>query len=619
MNALRLFTLAAGTAAFLASASAQTPPPRDPLAQVIDSEELILRLTTRLGDLEQSLFALRFPDESSAALFASNILHDPATDDAAESISLSIPEVVRTSLSRKEFTQGRRFTRVGFAPMKAFIENAALVERAHFYLVDGHFDARGRFVTQLGLDGLVKLQNDKWRSWSSSHQLMWQKKLTAPGEEETWEIVFWRDLKRETVESPRLLFEEVLDDLLPRPEDLQRARFSYHENNIIKLFTENKFTVTSEIYAEYRDLDSVYQHPGLSVVDIDADGRDDLYVMGRWGRNQLLRDQGDGTFIDEASRFGLDIKDFCNCAIFADFDNDGDQDAFIGRSLERSVYLVNEGGRFVDRSKERIAVPLPYLVSSLSAADYNNDGLLDVFLSLYGPTAKDIPVEKWAHQFFPEAMADELIRRLGKSHRYIDLLGPPNLLLTNAGSGRFIMTPDAAGLAEWHNTYQSSWTDYDEDGDPDLYVCNDFAPDSLYRNDSDKPGKNRFQEVSRELAGDSMLGFGMGASWGDYNNDGRMDLYVSNMFSKAGRRITRQIEGLDARIPYSAQGSLLFENTQAGFNQVAGITPDTKMVAKVGWSFGGQFFDADNDGFLDIYSASGYYTAPKEIAHADDL
>ena len=65
----------------------------------------------------------------------------------------------------------------------------------------------------------------------------------------------------------------------------------------------------------------------------------------------LLRNQGDGTFIEEAARWGLDIEGRSNAALFADFDNDGDADLMLGRSLEPSMYLVNEGGRFVDRSE----------------------------------------------------------------------------------------------------------------------------------------------------------------------------------------------------------------------------------------------------------------------------
>jgi hypothetical protein len=257
---------------------------------------------------------------------------------------------------------------------------------------------------------------------------------------------------------------------------------------------------------------------------------------------------------------------------------------------------------------------LPYLVSSISAADFNNDGLLDVYLGLYGPTSKSSPVATWADEFFPPAMAKELKRRADTSHRYLEMLGPPNLLLENKGGGRFAISKSAGVLAEWRNTYQSVWTDYDDDGDVDLYVCNDFAPDSMFRNEG-----GTFKEVSKEIAGTGMMGFGMGASWDDYDRDGKLDLYVSNMFSKAGRRITSQIEGLDQRVTYSAQGSLLFHNEGDTFRQVAGLSDSDMHVAKVGWSFGGLFVDVDNNGYPDIYAASGYYSAPQVTHSKQDL
>ena len=91
------------------------------------------------------------------------------------------------------------------------------------------------------------------------------------------------------------------------------------------------------------------------------------------------------------------------------------------------------------------------------------------------------------------------------------------------------------------------------------------------------------------------------------------------MYSKAGQRITAAFDGLDQRLAYSARGSLLFHHDGGRFRQVAGTGADEVHVAKVGWSWGGQFADLDNDGWLDIYAASGFYTAPEELAPQVDL
>jgi hypothetical protein len=111
----------------------------------------------------------------------------------------------------------------------------------------------------------------------------------------------------------------------------------------------------------------------------------------------------------------------------------------------------------------------------------------------------------------------------------------------------------------------------------------------------------------------------MGASWGDYNNDGLLDLYVSNMYSKAGNRIIKQIDDVHPKIKVASQGNFLYKNLGGKFKQVAGLKKDDQQVSKVGWSFGGQFADFDNDGLLDLYVPSGYYTPDKAIQTSGDL
>ena len=118
----------------------------------------------------------------------------------------------------------------------------------------------------------------------------------------------------------------------------------------------------------------------------------------------------------------------------------------------------------------------------------------------------------------------------------------------------------------------------------------------------------------------NFYGFSMGATWGDYDNDGREDLYVSNMYSEPGRRMTTQIPGLDKMFLECAQGNYLYHQEPNGkFKQVAGLGPPAMAVMRAEWSWGGCFADFDNDGFLDLYVLSGYFTAPKEVSSDLDL
>ena len=251
--------------------------------------------------------------------------------------------------------------------------------------------------------------------------------------------------------------------------------------------------------------------------------------------------RGDGTFDDIAADLRLDLADNCSSAAFADFDNDGDADVFIGRTLKPSRFLVNENGRFVDRSQALPSAALPYFVASISPADFNGDGLIDVYLSTY---VHDDTAERLREvlKLLPEDQGTEILRRRKLGHRFHDHAGPPNVLLVNRGSGRFEIAPQSEQLAVWRNTFQSTWSDFDNDGDADLYAANDFAPNNMFRNDG-----GNFSEVT-EQTGTADIGFGMGVSWGDFDNDGRHDLYVCNMFSKAGNRIMSQIPHLDPRI-----------------------------------------------------------------------
>lgn len=575
---------------------------------MVAGEELLLELTPYLKSLSRSVEGMALPgDQSCAELFAA-AFSGKNGDFAASALN-------ETALLAQQWPVVASKGRLLWTGLFEVVDR---IEHARFYFVDGAFilNERNRFDAEVGFEGLARTADGALLALKSKQTISW----TRAGDQ--WLIESWVQSPMQVRAAPVALFQEVLGDVIPDEQALALARKSQHERNIIDLFTKDKFTLTKQVYADFLDLDSTFQHPGLAVVDYDQDGWDDLYVMGRWGANQMLHNRGDGTFEDTAASIGLNLEGLCTSAIFADFDNDGDPDVIVGRSLERSVYFANEAGRFVDRTEETFgAMPLPYLVSSISAVDYNNDGLLDIYLGLYGPPQKAKSPEKWARRFFPPKMADEILARSKESHRYVHRVGPPNLLLVNKGGGRFAVAPEAAELAEWHDTHQSVWSDFDGDGDQDVYVCNDFAPDHLYRNEGPRgPGQpHRFVDVSEQFAAGAMQGFGMGASWGDYDRDGALDLYVSNMFSKAGRRITDTVEGLDPRVPHSAQGNLLFRNAGERFDQVAGLGKEDLRVAKVGWAYGAQFLDFDNDGWLDIYSASGFYTAPGEIATEVDL
>ncbi|MFT4557522.1 MAG: hypothetical protein ACI92S_002892 [Planctomycetaceae bacterium] len=617
--------------------------------RLMESEGLILDLTPRLKELlNTSVLNLSLPDALGVELFANHATIKDLTNHAPHEIK-NLPELQLRKFSWAVDGAVTKTPREEISLWRALFESVDYFERAGFKFVRSHFDDvdENLLHSDVAFEGLARdksgrlvlvkaEQSISWRSQAKSREASSGKTEKAdnetsaakPATADQWQIVEWSQTKLDTILAEQPFFAESLDTVVPDAELRGRLRDSIHERHILSRYEALSKHEEWKGPHPYFSVVSQDRHPSLSVVDIDQDGLDDVYVMARWGKNILLHNKG-GSFEDVAPQYGLDIDGHCTSALFADFDNDGDDDLMLGRSLVSSQYFENDDGHFVDRTKTLVDGELPALVTSVSAADYNGDGLLDVYFSTYaanmqedelrmrGPPLQNPDAKGLLSDFLPEETSAEVSKRISSSkykyHRFLNNYGPPNLLLVNRG-GRFETAPENEMVAVWRHTYQGSWSDYDRDGDPDLYLANDFAVNSLMRNDGDAG----FVDVAKE-SGTTDIGFGMGAAWGDYDNDGRNDLYVSNMFSKAGRRITGSLKDIDDRFAMMARGNSLFHNTDADFKKVSGLEAPALQVEKAGWSWSGQFVDFDNDGWLDVHALSGYYSAPPEVAVQVDL
>ena len=586
------------------------------------SESLLLSMHPQLDSLRRDTLDLRLPHHRSRGLFAAaTTLTDLATGDAAAPFDADPTFGFR--LRRRPAAAGppTAVARGDLDLWRPFFERFDWIDHAKIAVHDAHFaeeDALA-WVMEAHLVGQGRLTTGETAGFRVVVHLRWERSADAPADESgSWHIATWETGDLTTVESSAPAFVDVLDEALPDPGLRHEARRSRHLELVLESIRAKERGEPFRQPQPRFEGRSVDTHPGVSIVDIDGDGWDDVYLMPRWGPNQLLRNRRDGTFEDVAPTLGLDVRGMCSSAVFADLDNDGDKDCFIGRSYAPSLLLVNEDGRFVDRSLDGPA-PLPAFVSSVSAVDYDGDGLLDLYATTVASSAMSrdmdaiktgkLPEGRLLADLLPEVQARALfgLRISPMDHPVLMATGPPNVLLHNDGGGLF--SPDPHGdLNLFRQSYQATWTDYDGDGDPDVYVASDFSPNNLFRND----GGGRFTDVTAQTA-TADVGFGMGASWGDYDGDGRQDLYVSNMFSKAGRRITRQLEGIDERIVRSAKGNSLLRNAEAGFETMSGRAEPALLVEEAGWSWGSQFIDLDNDGDLDIYALSGHYTAPPEV------
>ncbi|HUF62589.1 MAG TPA: VCBS repeat-containing protein [Verrucomicrobiales bacterium] len=350
----------------------------------------------------------------------------------------------------------------------------------------------------------------------------------------------------------------------------------------------------------YGSLDAAFGihqgNQGLSIGDADGDGLDDLLVCQPAGLlNRLYLQNPDGSLRDATQAAGLDWLDSARSALFLDLDNDGDQDLVI--TLGYSLGLFENDGTGVFHLFS--TVEIYSWPTSLAAADYDNDGDLDIFVCGYNPRGETAPGDIFANPV-PYHDANN---------------GARNFLLENKGDLIFEDVTESSGLNVNNRrfSFAASWEDYDNDGDQDLYVANDFGRNNLYHNEYAETGVPRFRDVAAE-AGVEDIAAGMSVSWGDYNRDGWIDLYVSNMFSSAGNRVTYQRQfkpgadaGLRQDIQRHARGNTLFENSGDGtFKDVS-----TEASVTMGrWAWASHFVDINNDGWQDLYVANGFYTTP---------
>jgi tetratricopeptide (TPR) repeat protein/uncharacterized low-complexity protein len=319
---------------------------------------------------------------------------------------------------------------------------------------------------------------------------------------------------------------------------------------------------------------------GASVAagDYNKDGWIDLYVTSSklGSLNKLYRNNGDGTFTDvavqagvaRANEGGASIK-----AIWGDYDNDGWPDLYIVRWGTNILYHNNGDGTFTDVTAK---AGVGHCGNGSCAVwfDYNDDGLLDLYVCDYFQPVdlfhlKDTRI---MHEDFETARN-----------------GGPKILYRNNGDGTFTDVTKEAGVGDTGWTLDVAHGDYNNDGNQDLFLANDFGPDKVFRNNGD----GTFTDVS-----DTTIGWdtykGMNAELGDYNNDGWLDFYVCNIYTKE----------------YVKEGNRLHRNMGDG------TFKDVSFEAGVfdgGWAWAGRFWDYDNDGWLDIMVANGYISGnPKD-------
>jgi hypothetical protein len=360
-----------------------------------------------------------------------------------------------------------------------------------------------------------------------------------------------------------------------------------------------------------------YGPAGVSAVDYDNDGWYDVFFADG-AQPRLYRNRGDGTFVDATREVGFpeDLSG-ANVGIFADFDNDGYKDVFLGCFTDRSRLFRNVAADPQQPSRRKFVEVTDTsgivkkgdgdFVVVAAAADYDNDGDLDLYTGRYLDPRRHLPTTLF-------------YTRNGEGNR----------LLRNDGNFHFTDVTKEAGINETGLTLGVSWGDYDNDGDLDMYVANDFGRDALLRNN----GNGTFTDVSKETNAFDP-GYGMSATWGDIDNDGDLDMYVSDVHS--GQRWYGQAATLHKYLvtsvrqgtiledfpvykeiynhvgaDWSAYGDRTVKGNALYLNDGKGKFTDVSEATNTnpfGWYWGSTMFDYDNDGRQDIYAANGWITS----------
>ena len=336
--------------------------------------------------------------------------------------------------------------------------------------------------------------------------------------------------------------------------------------------------------------------PGISIGDVNGDGLDDFFLCQEPGLpNRLFIQEKDGRAVESSKEWGIDWIEDSRSSIIADFDNDGDQDLAVA-CYGMIVIAENDQEK---RFEPAAILKTSWSTSSLAAADYDNDGLIDLYVCAYVNEDNGNSIGTDSNEFVYHDAEN----------------GASNTMYKNVTKGigkiSFLDVTDEVGLnvnnSRW--SFAASWEDYDNDGDQDLYVANDYGRNNLYNND-----KGKFTDLASKTDSEDSAS-GMSVTWADYDKDGDMDVYVSNMFSAAGNRITNQKQfkssthqSVRERFRRFARGNTLLRNVNGNFQ-------DTSLSAGVNmgrWAWGSNFIDFNNDTFPDLVVANGYLTSKSE-------
>jgi hypothetical protein len=341
-----------------------------------------------------------------------------------------------------------------------------------------------------------------------------------------------------------------------------------------------------------------YDHGnGVAAADVDGDGLPDIYFVNQAGGNELWKNLGRGKFQNITAEAGVAVPGRISVAAsFADTDNDGDEDLYVTTVRGGNLLFENDGhGHFRDITREA-GLELSAHSSGSVFLDYNNDGLVDLLVCNVGRYTSDVRGRQGQYVGLPDAFS---------GHMYPERFEYP-ILYRNLGHNRFRNVTAEVGLKPHGWCGDASFTDLNGDGWPDIYFLNMMGANHYFEN---QRGLS-FTEKTQQYFPKTSWG-AMGIKFFDYDNDGRMDLFVTDMHSDMYENIEPAIERLKNQAHQEESylmgppetfvfGNSLYHNTgKPPFEEVS-----DKMGVENYWPWGPSVGDLNADGWDDLFIAS---------------
>jgi enediyne biosynthesis protein E4 len=347
-----------------------------------------------------------------------------------------------------------------------------------------------------------------------------------------------------------------------------------------------------DVTAHYRPMH--YDHGnGIAVADVDGDGLYDIFFVNQAGPSRLFRNLGHGRFRDATEESGLLLPGRIGVtASFADIDNDGDEDLFVTTVRGGNALFENDGhGHFKDISKAA-GVDLVAHSSGAVFFDYDRDGRLDLFVCNVGRYTSDDKGPDGEYVGLPDAFA---------GHLHPDRYEVP-VLYHNTGGNRFADVGASLGLRPHGWCGDAAVADLNGDGWPDLYVLNMQGDNHYYEN----AGGKSFVEKTAEYFPKTPWG-AMGVKFFDFDNDGRLDLFVTDMHSDMSEEVGPDREKLKSQIAWTDDylqggannifGNAFYRNLGGGhFEEIS-----DRLGLEDYWPWGFSVGDLNADGWEDVF------------------